>query len=215
MRTGETGSYGYLASPPTTPRVCGYAPAPALEPAPPGRTDRACGCHPARRAGLRPRQVRAHRQVSLLPLLLAVGDASLGLWRRWFRNAGEDWIELDEVAARNTTAHHQGHCRPRLCHRRDLAHRIGQGRGTRGAHHVTHDLGLAEDCAQDASVASVLEVLDPMFNEDHAASAGSEWMHPALRLACVLAGPMPRQSEVLGLLARAQACDSGAHASRA
>jgi len=64
-------------------------------------------------------------------------------------------------------------------------------------------------------VASVLEVLYPMFNEGHAASAGPEWMHPAPRLARALAGPMPQQSEVLGLLARAQACDSGAHASRA
>ncbi|SBP89785.1 RNA polymerase sigma factor [Thiomonas delicata] len=55
-------------------------------------------------------------------------------------------------------------------------------------------------------LASVLEVLYLMFNEGYAASAGAEWMRQALceealRLGRVLAGLMPQQAEVLGLLA--------------
>jgi len=60
--------------------------------------------------------------------------------------------------------------------------------------------------ALHARLASVLEVLYLMFNEGYAASAGAEWMRPALcaealRLGRVLAGLMPQQAEVLGLLA--------------
>ncbi len=57
-----------------------------------------------------------------------------------------------------------------------------------------------------ARLASVLEVLYLMFNEGYCASAGAEWMRPALcaealRLGRVLAGLMPQQVEVLGLQA--------------
>ena len=53
---------------------------------------------------------------------------------------------------------------------------------------------------------SVLEVIYLIFNEGHAATAGDDWMRPALcdealRLARTLAGLMPAESEVLGLQA--------------
>ena len=55
-------------------------------------------------------------------------------------------------------------------------------------------------------LASVLEVLYLIFNEGYAATAGDDWMRPALseealRLGRVLAGLMPWESEVLGLVA--------------
>lgn len=53
---------------------------------------------------------------------------------------------------------------------------------------------------------AVLEVIYLVFNEGYAASAGDDWMRPALceealRLARVLAGLLPAEPEVFGLLA--------------
>lgn len=55
-------------------------------------------------------------------------------------------------------------------------------------------------------LASVLEVLYLLFNEGYAATSGSDWMRPALcgeavRVGRVLAGLLPNESEVAGLLA--------------
>jgi len=55
-------------------------------------------------------------------------------------------------------------------------------------------------------VDAVLEVLYLVFNEGYAATSGADWMRPALceealRLGRVLAGLLPRETEVLGLLA--------------
>lgn len=72
-------------------------------------------------------------------------------------------------------------------------------------------------------VGSVLEVIYLVFNEGYAATAGADWMRPelcaeALRLGRLLAGLMPAQPEVHGLVAlmelqasrlRARASDTG------
>lgn len=57
-----------------------------------------------------------------------------------------------------------------------------------------------------ARLDAVLEVLYLVFNEGYAATSGGDWMRPALceealRLARVLAGLLPGESEVFGLLA--------------
>ncbi|MGW2195501.1 RNA polymerase sigma factor, partial [Streptosporangium sp. NPDC001682] len=55
-------------------------------------------------------------------------------------------------------------------------------------------------------LASVLEVVYLIFNEGYSATAGDDWMRPslceeALRLGRILAGLMPREAEVHGLVA--------------
>ena len=58
----------------------------------------------------------------------------------------------------------------------------------------------------EARLASVLEVLYLVFNEGYAATSGEDWMRPALcedalRLGRILAGLMPAEPEVHGLVA--------------
>src|ERR1700754_3524667 len=60
--------------------------------------------------------------------------------------------------------------------------------------------------ALQARLAAVLRVVDLVFNEGYAATAGGDWMRPALcdealRLGRVLAGLMPQESEIHGLVA--------------
>ena len=85
-----------------------------------------------------------------------------------------------------------------------IAQRIVRAKRSLAAARVPFEVPRGD--ALHARLASVLEVLYLMFNEGYAATAGPEWMRPALcgealRLGRVLAGLMPQQSEVLGLLA--------------
>jgi RNA polymerase sigma factor (sigma-70 family) len=69
---------------------------------------------------------------------------------------------------------------------------------------VPFELPRAEDLA--GRLASVLEVIYLIFNEGYAATAGDEWMRPALceealRLGRILAELAPREPEVHGLVA--------------
>jgi len=85
-----------------------------------------------------------------------------------------------------------------------IAQRIVRAKRTLGEARVPFEVPRA--AALPARLASVLEVLYLGFNEGYSATAGDDWMRPtlcaeALRMGRVLAGLMPDESEVLGLLA--------------
>ncbi|HEV7706939.1 MAG TPA: DUF6596 domain-containing protein, partial [Asanoa sp.] len=65
---------------------------------------------------------------------------------------------------------------------------------------------VPEPAERPARLSSVLEVIYLIFNEGYAATAGDDWVRPALctdalRLGRILAGLMPGESEVHGLVA--------------
>jgi len=85
-----------------------------------------------------------------------------------------------------------------------IAQRIVRAKKTLGAANVPFEVPRGEQLAE--RLAAVLEVLYLIFNEGYSATAGGDWMRPALcedalRLGRVLAGLMPEQAEVHGLLA--------------
>jgi len=82
--------------------------------------------------------------------------------------------------------------------------RIVRAKKTLGAAHAPFELPPREEFGSRLS--AVLAVLYLIFNEAHTASGGEDWMRPdlgreAVRLARVLAGLVPSESEVHGLLA--------------
>jgi RNA polymerase sigma factor (sigma-70 family) len=85
-----------------------------------------------------------------------------------------------------------------------IAQRIVRAKRTLAEARVPFELPPATELAP--RLASVLEVLYLIFNEGYAATAGDDWVRPALaeealRLGRVLAGLAPRESEVHGLVA--------------
>src|SRR5688572_14790719 len=85
-----------------------------------------------------------------------------------------------------------------------IAQRIVRAKKTLAKEQVPFDLPRGADRA--ARLSSVLEVLYLVFNEGYSATAGEDWMRPALchdalRLGRVLAGLMPLEPEVHGLVA--------------
>lgn len=85
-----------------------------------------------------------------------------------------------------------------------VAQRIVRAKRTLSQANVPFE--VPDRAARAARLASVLEVIYLIFNEGYAATAGTDWMRPALceealRLARMLAGLIPEESEVHGLAA--------------
>ncbi|MEV0097391.1 RNA polymerase sigma factor [Streptomyces sp. NPDC050738] len=85
-----------------------------------------------------------------------------------------------------------------------VAQRIVRAKRKLAAAGVPFEVPYGEERGQ--RLASVLEVIYLVFNEGYSATAGGDWIRPALcedavRLARVLAGLMPKEGEVLGLVA--------------
>ncbi len=85
-----------------------------------------------------------------------------------------------------------------------VAQRIARAKRTLAEARVPFEVPQGAELA--ARLASVLEVLYLVFNEGYSATAGDDWMRPALceealRLGRILAELMPKQPEVHGLVA--------------
>jgi RNA polymerase sigma factor (sigma-70 family) len=96
-----------------------------------------------------------------------------------------------------------------------VAQRIVRAKRTLSDAQVPFEVPTGED--RDARLASVLEVLYLIFNEGYAATAGEDWLRPALcedalRLGRVLAELTPDEPEVHGLAALMEIQASRTHA---
>ncbi|MCC7420823.1 MAG: RNA polymerase sigma factor, partial [Planctomycetaceae bacterium] len=85
-----------------------------------------------------------------------------------------------------------------------IAQRIVRAKRTLTEEKVPFEVPHGAD--RDERTASVLEVIYLIFNEGYTATTGDDWMRPALcedalRLGRILAGLMPREPEVHGLVA--------------
>jgi len=85
-----------------------------------------------------------------------------------------------------------------------VAQRIVRAKRTLSEAHVPFEVPQGADLA--ARMSSVLEVIYLIFNEGYSATAGDDWMRPALcedalRLGRILAGLAPEEPEVHGLVA--------------
>jgi RNA polymerase sigma factor (sigma-70 family) len=85
-----------------------------------------------------------------------------------------------------------------------IAQRIVRAKRTLSDKQVPFEVPRGDELA--ARLSSVLEVIYLIFNEGYSATAGDDWMRPALcedalRLGRVLAGLTPREPEVHGLVA--------------
>ena len=84
-----------------------------------------------------------------------------------------------------------------------VAQRIVRAKRTLAEAQVPFEVPAGEELA--SALASVLEVIYLIFNEGYAATAGDDWMRPALceealRLGRILAELAPREPEVHGLV---------------
>ncbi|QDQ27351.1 RNA polymerase sigma factor [Chitinimonas arctica] len=96
-----------------------------------------------------------------------------------------------------------------------IAQRIVRAKRTLTAAKVPFEVPQAD--ARAPRLASVLEVIYLIFNEGYAATAGDDWMRPALceealRLGRILAELSPHESEVHGLVALMEIQASRSHA---
>jgi len=98
-----------------------------------------------------------------------------------------------------------------------IAQRIVRAKRALAEAHVPFEVPRGPELAP--RLASVLEVIYLVFNEGYAATAGDDWMRPALcedalRLGRILAALAPREAEVLGLVALMEIQASRARARR-
>jgi len=96
-----------------------------------------------------------------------------------------------------------------------IAQRIVRAKRTLADARVPFEVPRGPDLA--ARLSSVLEVIYLVFNEGYSATAGEDWMRPALceealRLGRVLAGLAPAEAEVHGLVALMEIQASRSHA---
>ncbi len=96
-----------------------------------------------------------------------------------------------------------------------IAQRIVRGKRTLAEARVPFEVPRGAELA--ARLSSVLEVLYLIFNEGYSATAGEDWMRPALiedalRLGRILAGLAPDEPEVHGLVALMEIQASRTHA---
>ncbi|HXM13840.1 MAG TPA: RNA polymerase sigma factor [Candidatus Eremiobacteraceae bacterium] len=96
-----------------------------------------------------------------------------------------------------------------------IAQRIVRAKRTLSEAHVPFEIPRGADLK--ARLASVLEVIYLIFNEGYSATAGEDWMRPelceeALRLGRILAGLVPNEAEVHGLVALMEIQASRMHA---
>ena len=96
-----------------------------------------------------------------------------------------------------------------------IAQRIVRAKRTLAEKHVPFE--VPRGAALAARLSSVLEVIYLVFNEGYSATAGDEWLRPALceealRLGRILAELAPREPEVHGLVALMELQASRAHA---
>jgi RNA polymerase sigma factor (sigma-70 family) len=85
-----------------------------------------------------------------------------------------------------------------------VAQRIVRAKRTLNEAHIVFEVPRGSE--RTARLASVLEVIYLIFNEGYSATSGKDWVRPALceealRLGRVLAGLMPQEPEVHGLVA--------------
>jgi RNA polymerase sigma factor (sigma-70 family) len=85
-----------------------------------------------------------------------------------------------------------------------IAQRIVRAKCTLAEARVPFEAPAAAERAE--RLASVLEVIYLVYNEGYSATAGADWMRPALcdealRLGRILSGMLPEEAEVLGLVA--------------
>jgi RNA polymerase sigma factor (sigma-70 family) len=96
-----------------------------------------------------------------------------------------------------------------------IAQRIVRAKRTLSEARVPFEIPRGTDLK--ARLASVLEVIYLIFNEGYSATAGEDWMRPALceeslRLGRILAGLVPNEAEVHGLVALMEIQASRMHA---
>ncbi|MET7382791.1 sigma-70 family RNA polymerase sigma factor [Streptomyces sp. NPDC005526] len=85
-----------------------------------------------------------------------------------------------------------------------VAQRIVRAKRTLATRNIAFEVPYGPD--REARLGSVLDVIYLVFNEGYAATAGDDWLRPALcedalRLARLLSGLMPKEPEVHGLTA--------------